>query len=63
MTQLKFLTAYPAPIQVQVRQLIADNKLGEYLACRYPQKHDIQTDKVLYQYTMALKQEQQLSKD
>jgi predicted metal-dependent hydrolase len=57
MTQLKFLTAYPATIQAQVSQLIADNKLGEYLARRYPQKHGIQTDKMLYQYTTALKQE------
>ena len=57
MSQLKFLTAYPSTLQHQVQQLITDNKLGEYLSRRYPQRHDIQTDKMLYQYTMMLKQE------
>ena len=55
MSQLKFLTAYPITLQNQVRQLIADNQLGDYLTRRYPQRHDIQTDKMLYQYTMLLK--------
>ncbi len=57
MSQLKFLTAYPITLQNQVQQLIADNTLGDYLTHRYPQRHDIQTDKMLYQYTMLLKQE------
>ena len=57
MSQLKFLTAYPSTLQHQVQQLITDNKLGEYLSRRYPQRHDIQTYKMLYQYTMMLKQE------
>ena len=55
MSQLKFLTAYPITLQNQVQQLIADNTLGDYLTRRYPQRHDIQTDKMLYQYTMLLK--------
>ena len=50
MSQLKFLTAYPITLQNQVQQLIADNTLGDYLTRRYPQRHDIQTDKMLYQY-------------
>lgn len=54
---LKYLQAYPASLQEQVRQLIAENRLGEYLKRRYPGRHDVQSDKALYAYTMNLKQE------
>lgn len=37
-------------------QLHAQNKLGEYLAKRYPKAHGIQTDKALYQYCTDIKQ-------
>jgi len=57
MTELSFLTAYSPTLQQQVKQLIADNKLGDYLARRYPNLHDVQTDKLLYRYTMTLKQD------
>ncbi len=36
MIPLKYLQAYPASLQDQVRQLIAENRLGEYLERRYP---------------------------
>ncbi|MCM2330665.1 hypothetical protein SAMN05216229_10547 [Geopseudomonas sagittaria] len=57
MTPLKYLTAYPASLQDQVRGLIADNRLGEYLAKRYPERHAVQSDKALYAYVMDLKQQ------
>ncbi len=57
MIPLKYLQAYPASLQDQVRQLIAENRLGEYLERRYPGRHDVQSDKALYAYTMNLKQE------
>ncbi len=57
MTQLKFLSAYTPALQAQVRELIAQNKLGEYLTRRYPNLHEIQTDKALYRYIMELKQQ------
>ena len=57
MTALKYLQAYPAALQDQVRQLIADDRLGEYLSKRYPQKHGVQSDKALYTYALDLKQE------
>ncbi|ERV72640.1 TPA: M48 family metallopeptidase [Pseudomonas aeruginosa] len=57
MPPLKYLQAYPASLQDQVRQLIAENRLGEYLERRYPGRHDVQSDKALYAYTMNLKQE------
>ena len=54
---LKYLQAYPVSLQDQVRQLIAQGKLGDYLEQRYPGRHDVQSDKALYAYALALKQE------
>jgi predicted metal-dependent hydrolase len=54
---LKYLQAYPPALQEQVRQLIAQDKLGAYLQQRYPGRHEIQSDKALYAYALALKQE------
>ena len=54
---LKYLQAYPPALQEQVRQLIAQNKLGDYLKQRYPERHAVQSDKALYAYALALKQE------
>ena len=56
-TPLKYLQVYPASLQDQVRQLIAQNKLGAYLEQRYPGRHDVQSDKALYAYALSLKQE------
>ncbi|WP_027896514.1 M48 family metallopeptidase [Zestomonas thermotolerans] len=58
MTQsLKYLQAYPSHLQEQVRRLIDAGRLGEYLEQRYPDRHQVQSDKALYAYVMALKQE------
>jgi predicted metal-dependent hydrolase len=57
MLPLKYLQAYPAALQDKVRQLIAQQRLGEHLARRYPDRHDVQSDKALYAYTAALKQQ------
>ena len=54
---LKYLQAYPPALQAQVRQLIVQDKLGEYLQQRYPERHAVQSDKALYAYALALKQE------
>ncbi|NWB29870.1 M48 metallopeptidase family protein [Pseudomonas gingeri] len=57
MTALKYLQAYPTSLQDQVRQMIAQDKLGAYLSQRYPGRHGVQSDKALYGYALALKQE------
>ena len=57
MTRLKYLHGYPASLQEQVAQMIAAGRLGDYLERRYPGRHDVQSDKALYSYAMALKQE------
>ena len=57
MNPLKYLKAYPPQLQAQVQQLIATQRLGGYLAERYPARHQVQSDKALYAYTQELKQE------
>ena len=57
MIPLKYLQAYPAALQDKVRQLIAQERLGEHLAKHYPGRHAVQSDKSLYAYTMDLKQQ------
>lgn len=56
-TPLKYLQAYPVSLQDQVQQLIAQGTLGAYLEQRYPGRHEVQSDKALYAYALALKQD------
>ena len=55
---MKYLAGYPAPLLEQVRQLVAEDRLGALLGQRYPDGvHDIQTDRALYGYVSELKSE------
>jgi predicted metal-dependent hydrolase len=54
---LKYLTGYPANLIEQVRQMQAQGQLGEYLDRRYPETHEVRTDRALYDYVMGLKQQ------
>ena len=47
----------PPHLQQQVMQMVAEDRLGDYLARRYPNRHQVQSDKALYGYTVELKQE------
>lgn len=57
MAELDVISAYPAPLQQQVRQLLESGRLGSYLQLRYPGRHEVQTDKALYRYVADLRQE------
>ena len=57
MTALKYIAGYPQPVQDQVRDLLAQDKLGELLLRKYPQAHGVRTDKALYDYVMQIKGE------
>lgn len=52
-----YLAGYPATLAEQVRQLIAQDKLAGLLLQKYPQAHDVRTDKALYDYVLELKGE------
>ncbi|WP_252272468.1 YgjP-like metallopeptidase domain-containing protein [Pseudomonas subflava] len=56
-TPFKYLQGYPPHLQQQVMQMVAEGRLGDYLAKRYPDRHQVQSDKALYGYTVELKQE------
>lgn len=53
--QLKYLTGYPEPVLDQVRAAISSETLGQFLLKKYPNTHDIKTNKALYSYVMELK--------
>ncbi len=54
--ELKYLEHYPAQLQNNIRFLLAENKLNEYITSRYPSSHLIQNDKSLYAYANEIKQ-------
>lgn len=54
-TPLKYLTAYSPEIQNQVRTMIEQDKLGQFLLKKYPHKHAINNDRQLREYVMDLK--------
>ena len=57
MDALKYLAGYSEATLQQVRQLIAQDKVGEVLARRYAGAHEVTTDKALYTYVSELKNE------
>lgn len=52
---LKYLAGYAPALQAQVRALIDEGRLGDYLQRRYPDAHEVRSDKALFDYTQELK--------
>ena len=52
---LKYLNGYDDQLKAQVRTLIDQKKLGEYLLSRHSDVHSYTTDKSLYAYVIDLK--------
>lgn len=55
MALLKYLTGYPAETLAQVEQIISEERLGELLLKKYPDVHEVRTDKHLYEFAVNLK--------
>ena len=55
MPKLPYLANYPEEPKAQVRQLLTEDRLGEMLGKKYPARHDIRTDKALYDYVLEVK--------
>jgi predicted metal-dependent hydrolase len=51
----KYLAGYPPDMLARVRALIAEDRLAETLARRYPERHEVISDGALYEHVMALK--------
>ncbi|MBD3789147.1 MAG: M48 family metallopeptidase [Campylobacterales bacterium] len=52
---LKYLNGYNAQLKAQVKALIEQKKLGEYILSRYSDIHKYTTDKALYDYVQDIK--------
>jgi predicted metal-dependent hydrolase len=52
---LKYLSGYPPEQLARVRELIEQGRLGESVGKRYPQTHELRTDRALYEHVTALK--------
>jgi len=52
---LKYLAAYSSELQAQIQTMISQDRLKKFLLGKYPDTHDISTDKALREYVMDLK--------
>ena len=57
MNPLKYLLAYPADLQAQVRRIMEAKGLAAFLRDKYPVAHGIRSDRALFQYVSGLKGE------
>ncbi len=55
MQPLRYLGGYPPHLLAHATQLIEQGRLGESVAKRYAQGHEVRTDRALYDYVGALK--------
>ena len=54
---MKYLQGYPENVKAQVNDLMAQGQLGPMLLKKYAAMHGVRTDRALYGYVMALKNE------
>lgn len=52
---LRYIQGYPAHIVESVQKLVDNDKLISWFEQRYPERHSIQSEKALFEYTMAIK--------
>lgn len=55
MDSLKYISHYSQTLKSQVLELIKEDKLALYLKKKYPNPHNIKTDKALFSYVNELK--------
>lgn len=53
----ELLAGYPVGLVEPVLHLLADGRLGEELQRRYPHRHAVRSDRVLYDYVLTIKNE------
>lgn len=54
---LPYLTGYPPHVLAQVAGLITEGKLADVVRQRHPEGHEVRSDRALYDYVLALKNE------
>ena len=55
MSSLKYLQGYSPALLEQVSQMLANGELGPLLQKKYPDVHEVRSDKALFDYTQDLK--------
>lgn len=55
MQTLKYLAGYSPELLAKVHRLLAEGTLGETLSRRYPDAHEVRSDRALYDYVTDLK--------
>jgi predicted metal-dependent hydrolase len=55
MTPLKYLVGYPPELLARVQALIEQGRLAQSVSRRYPELHEVQTERALYDYVQDLK--------
>ena len=55
MDNLRYISGYPEPIKEQIKQMIKEGRLADYLLKKYPKGHEVKSSKALYAYTLDLK--------
>ncbi len=53
--KLRTIAHYPVVIVQQVQKLISEDRLGDYLRDKYPDRHQYNNDDTLYNFTLELK--------
>jgi UTP pyrophosphatase len=54
---LPYLQGYPAELLAQAQQLLTEGRLLDSVLHRYPQAHEVRSDRALFDYVAALKTE------
>lgn len=52
----RYLKGYETALQQQIETMLETQKTGDYLLSKYPDAHQLSSEKQLYEYTQALKQ-------
>jgi predicted metal-dependent hydrolase len=55
LTELKYLAGYPPHLLDAVRTMISEDRLAQTLRQRYPEAHEVRSDRALYEYVQELK--------
>ncbi len=57
MTPLKYLSGYSPELLAQVQRLVDEGRLHAHIAQRYPDAHEVRSDRALYEYVLEMKNE------
>nr|WP_322786157.1 YgjP-like metallopeptidase domain-containing protein [Marinobacterium jannaschii] len=55
MASLRYLSGYPPQIQHQALALIEQGRLAAYLLDKYPEAHQVRSERALYDYVVEMK--------